>query len=96
MEWSSHLAESYGKEHEQFLKEANPLLHKKLSQSGQLQAQVHSVGESAAETIQHVTAQNLRETNSLPPPEREKELRSRHLSMEEIVRHDLIHQPLPE
>lgn len=96
MEWSSHLAESYGQEHLKFLKEANPRLHAKLSRSGKLQAQVHTVGESAAQTMQHVTAQNLRETNDLPPPERERELRSRHLSMEEILRHDLIHQPPPE
>jgi hypothetical protein len=95
-EYSSLSAMEYGEEHRKFLKESNPKLFKSLSESGDLEQAIHSVGEDAAEVISHLSAKALDETRGLPYLERTRELQSRHLSAEETVRHDLIHQPLPD
>jgi hypothetical protein len=41
-------------------------------------------------------SRKLEETKGLPYHERVQALQSHHLSVQEMIRHDLIYQPLPE
>lgn len=96
LEWSSRLAQEWAQEHLEFLQNSNPTLFKSLSQSGALPEHLHTVGETAASQQSQAHGAAIKETNSLPYMERVAELQSRRLSAREIIRHDLIHQPLPE
>lgn len=95
-EWSSQAAKDWAEEHLKFLKEHNPRLFQSLSQSGSLEEHLRGIGESAEERESHLLAQALHATNHLPYMERVRELQSHQRSAQEIIRHDLIHSPLPE
>ena len=57
-----------------------------------------SVGEQAAEMYEQLMSRhnNSKEVQKLPHLERVRELQSHHHEVEEIIRHDLILQPVPE
>ena len=95
-EWSSILAKEYAAEHRKFLRENAPEMFKSLSQSGTLWKHLHSVGEQASEMHLHLMAQhnNHKDTQKLPYQKRLESLQSHRQSVEEMVRHDLIHQPI--
>ena len=97
-EWSNSLAKQYAEDHLKFLRENHPRLLQSLSQSGNLKNHLHSVGEAASEMRLHLMAQhnNHKDTQKLPFQKRLESLQSHLSSVQEIVRHDLIHQPEPE
>ena len=97
-QYQDSLAKQYGEEHERFLKETNPSLHKSLSRSGQLESHLHSVGNEASELheAQMMKASQSKEMQSLPFQQRLERLQSLQQSTQEIVRHDLIHQPVKD
>ena len=97
-EWSNSLAKQYAEEHRKFLRENQPRLLQSLSQSGNLKNHLHSVGEQASEMHLHLMAQhnNHKDMQKLPFQKRLESLQSHLLSVQEMVRHDLIHQPEPE
>ena len=86
----------FAEEHESFLKANHPGLHRSLSQSGKLQARLTSTGEQAAERLNLGMFKKLDETKDLDPSAREKELVGHHEALTELIRHDLIHQPIPQ
>jgi hypothetical protein len=90
------LDEQFAKEHEAFLKANHPRLHRSLSRSGKLQDRVEGVGIEAASQYNLEMSRKHVETKDLDPLAREKALRHLHESMMELVRHDLIHQPIPQ
>jgi hypothetical protein len=98
VEYSNSLAKQYAEEHHRFLKQSNPRLLKSLHQSGDLEKHLHSTGENAAlmhETIMSQGSQT-KEMQEMPYLQRVQRLQSLHKSAQEMVRSDLIHQPLPE
>jgi hypothetical protein len=90
------MEQRFAEEHEKFLKANQPQLHRSLSRSGKLQARLTSVGEQAAETLTHEMLKKVASERDLAPSELEKQLRGHHEAMTELVRHDLIHQPIPQ
>ncbi len=88
-------AEEYADQHRKFLEENNPsVLHGLKDPNSYLS----SVGQTAAERLEHIMSLHLRDPDlqKLSAPQRARELRSRQLEADEMVRHDLIYQPLPE
>jgi hypothetical protein len=90
------LEQTFAAEHEKFLKENHPRLHRSLSQSGKLQPRLTSTAETAAEMFNHEMFKKLDQTKDLEHQEREKQLQGHRESMMELVRHDLIWQPIPK
>jgi hypothetical protein len=56
------------------------------------------VGETASERLEHALSQHLSdpELQKLPFQDRVRELQSRRLEAEEVIGHDLIHQPVED
>jgi hypothetical protein len=96
MEDEDLMAKEYAAEHERYLKEAVPKLHRKLSASGDLESHLRSTGEQAAEMHRSMMGQAMHETRDLPYPERVQALQGHLQATQELVRHDLIHQPVPD
>jgi hypothetical protein len=95
-EWNDSLAQDYGAEHERYLKEAVPALHRKLSASADLESHLRSVGNQASEMHQSMMAQAMKQTLDLPYMDRVTALQGHRQAAQELVRHDLIHQPVPD
>jgi len=91
-------AKRYAEEHLRYLKEARPDVLAGLRQSGKLDSYLSSVGNQASERLDHVMSQHMvsKEVQDLPYHQQVRELQSRHREAEETIRHDLIHQPVPE
>ena len=89
------LAERFAAEHRRFLEEHNPSV---LRGQSDPTSYLSSVGRSAAVTLEHLMSQHLRdpELQKLPAPQRARLLRNHQQAAEELIRHDLIFQPLPE
>jgi Transposon-encoded protein TnpV len=89
------LAAKFGAEHKRFLEEHNPAVLRGLSDST---SYLSSVGETAADRCEHLMFQYMQSpaVKDLPHQQRVRELQSRHHEVEELIRHDLIFQPLPE
>jgi hypothetical protein len=98
MEYSNSLAKQYAEEHRTFLRENAPKMFESLSQSGDLEKHLHSVGEDAAEMFEHLMAQKVNDKKEQEKPylQRVEALQGHRLAVQEMVRHDLIHQPEPE
>lgn len=94
----SSVQERYEREHHQFLKESNPTFLEQLTQSGKLKEHLRDVSEDAAE----MHSQMMRELTQrdrdqkLTTQEQLRKLPGHLQATQESVRHDLIHQPLPE
>jgi Transposon-encoded protein TnpV len=89
-------AQEFEEEHRQFLQENAPHVLEGLRRSGTLDSYLASIGETASERLEHVMSQHLadKELQKLPHLERVRELQNRHQEAEEIIRHDLILQPV--
>ena len=89
-EWSA--------EHRKFLTEDNPEVLAGLAQSGSLDQYLQEIGEQAYERIWNgLMERHLHpQTQALPFLKRMEELLSHHRELEEIVRHELIYQPLKD
>jgi hypothetical protein len=89
-------ATQYQEEHHRFLRENRPDVLRRLQESGSLDSYLSSVGETASERLDHAMRE-LRadpEHQKLPFLDRVRALQNRQQEMEEVIRHDLIHQPL--
>ena len=89
------MEERFALEHKRFLEEHNPsVLHGQSDPDSYLS----SVGRAAGERWDHVMSHYLRDKDlqKLPAPQRAMALQSRQFEVEEVIRHDLIFQPLPE
>ena len=89
-------AQEYAKEHLKFLKDNNPDLLAALEKSGDLQAYLSTTGEDAADSFRTMMAQTLRASQNLPYQKQMTMLQNGQESAEEIIRHEMIYQPLPE
>lgn len=88
-------SQMFAEEHKKFLEENAPdVLSKQSNQKNYLS----SVGEQATEMFDNLMMQynNSPEIQKLPYQERVMALQSRRHEAEEIVRHDLIYQPLKD
>jgi hypothetical protein len=83
------LAERYAEEHRRFLDENNPSV---LRGQSDLHSYLSSVGEAAAERLEHQMAKfaNSPEVQKLPHLERVRALQNHRQSVEEQIMHDLI------
>lgn len=88
----------FQEEHHKFLRENRPDVLAGLRQSGSLDSYLSSVGETASQRLEHALSQHLSdpEVQKLPFQERVRELQNRRQSEEEVIRNDLIHQPLAD
>jgi hypothetical protein len=95
---SDPTAKRYHEEHRRFLAENRPDVLAALRQSGDLNSYLSSVGETASERLDHAMRELWAdpEHQKLPFPDRVKALQNRQQEMEEVIRHDLIHQPLED
>jgi hypothetical protein len=93
--WEMSLADKYAAKHKRFLEENNPSVLRGLSDPTSISLRL---GEQAAERYEHLMYQHFHspEVKKLPHMEKVRELQSRHHEVEELIRHDLIFQPLPE
>jgi hypothetical protein len=88
-------AKDYAEEHRKFLEENNPsVLRGQKDPSSYLSL----VGEQAEEMFEHLMIQyrNQPKVRDLPHLEKVRELQAFRHQADEMVRHDLIYQPLPE
>ena len=85
----------YAAEHKWFLQENNPSV---LSGQSDPTSYLYSVGSQAARRLEHLMAlySNSPEVQKLPHLARVRALQNRQFEVEEVIRHDLIYQPLPE
>jgi hypothetical protein len=88
-------AKDYAEEHRKFLVENNPSV---LSGQKDQSSFLSMVGEQAEEMFLHLMMQraNQPEVRKLPHLEKVRELEAFRHQADEMVRHDLIYQPLPE
>jgi ATP-dependent Zn protease len=91
-------ARRYRREHREFLATNRPDVYAALLRSGRLDSYLNSVGETASERLEHVMSQHLadKELQKLPHLERVRQLQNRHQEAEEIIRNDLILQPVED
>jgi hypothetical protein len=84
--------------HRKFLEDANPQMLAQLHQSGDLNSYLFSVGETANEMLHEMMRQHQHseEVRALPHMERVRALQNRLMEADEVVRRDVINQPLPE
>jgi hypothetical protein len=89
------LEQEFALEHKRFLEQHNPSV---LRGQSDPDSYLSSVGRAAGERWEHLMSHYLRDKDlqKLPAPQRALALRSRQHSVEEVIRHDLIFQPLPE
>jgi hypothetical protein len=86
-------AKDYAEEHRRFLEENNPsVLRGQKDQNSYLS----SVGELAEQMFEHLMIQRRRQVQNLPHLEMVRELQAFRHQADEMVRHDLIYQPLPD
>ena len=97
-EFLDPLAESYAEEHLRYLKEAMPHGLRDLEKSGELAKHLISVGNEASLVEMDLMRKHhlSREVQNLPDLQRIRELQSRLAEVQELVRHDMIHQPTPD
>lgn len=88
-------AKEFAEEHKRFLVEHRPDVWRKLQQSDP-DSYLSSVGEQASDRYWTLMRQyqHSPEVKKLPFQERVQALQSRQHEAAEIVRHDLLHQPL--
>ena len=91
-------SQDYAKEHLRFLQENRPDVLAELRRQGDLNSYLSSVGDQANDRFSTLMMQHLHspEVSKLPYQDRVTSLQSRRHEADEIVRHDLIHQPLQE
>ncbi len=91
-------AEEYARDHLKFLEEERPDVLEGLRRSGDLNSYLSSVGEQAEEMFDDLMRQYLHSPHvqSLPHLKQVRALQSRRHEADEVVRHDLIYQPLKE
>ena len=89
-------AQRFSDEHHRFLKENRPDVLRQF-QPHDLTSYLSSVGEQASEMFLTLMMQykNSPQIEKLPYQDRVQALQSRRREADELVRHDLIHQPLP-
>ena len=90
--------QEWAAEHKKFLQENNPEVLAELARSGDLDQYLQEIRSQAAERIRDgLRVRHLHpQTQDLPFLKRMEELLSHHRELEEIVRHELIHQPLKD
>jgi hypothetical protein len=90
-------AEGYARAHHRFLKEANPKFLRQLQESGMLEEHLREIGESAEAMYETLTTQMSNDPN-LPTDfmERVKALEAIPVTVDELVMHEFILQPIPE
>ena len=83
-------------EHRKFLQENNPEVLAELARSGNLDQYLQEIGSQAAERVKDGLRKRFLhpQTQALPYLKKMEELLSHHRELEEIVRYELIHQPL--
>jgi hypothetical protein len=88
-------AKCFAAEHKRFLEEHNPAV---LRGQSDPTSYLSSVGLTAADMLEQIMVQHLHdpELQKLPAPQRARLLRNHQQAAEELIRHDLIYQPLPE
>jgi hypothetical protein len=92
------IAEQFAKEHHHFLAVNRPDVLAALEEAGDLDDYLASIGETASDRLDHAMRDLLNDKNhqSLPYLERVRALQNRQQETEEIIRHDLILQPIED
>jgi hypothetical protein len=90
------MAMEFAQGHRRFLQENNPRLLDQLIRSGDLESYLQEVGEQAEEMFDLEMSREQDRTKDLPFNQRVERLRNLQQSMMELIRHDLIYQPLPD
>jgi hypothetical protein len=85
-------AKDYAEEHRKFLVENNPSV---LSGQKDQNSYLSLVGQQAEEMFEHLMTQRRRQVQDLPHLEKVRKLQAFRHQADEMVRHDLIYQPLP-
>ena len=90
--------QEWAAEHRKFLTENNPEVLAGLAQSGNLDQYLQEIGDQAAQRMKDGLRERFLhpETQALPHLKKMEELLSHHRELEEIVRHELIHQPIKD
>lgn len=92
-------ARQYAKDHHRFLRESRPdVLEKLQADPDGLTSYLSSVGKQAEDRFHTLLGQmnNRPEVQSLPYHQKVSALQSHQQSADEIVRNDLIHQPIAD
>ena len=91
-------AQEYAQEHLRFLEQNRPDVLAAIRRSGDLNSYLSSVGDQASDRFLTLMMQhkNSPEVAKLPYQARVTSLQSRRREADELVRHDLIHQPLKD
>ena len=89
-------AQKFEKEHREFLENSRPDVLSALRQSGDLDNYLSSVGEEASSMYDHMMADHHQAHKNLPYHDLVRELQARRHEVVELIRHDLINQPLRE
>ena len=91
-------AQEYAQEHLRFLEQNRPDVLADLRQQGDLNSYLSSVGQQASDRFLTLMMQhnNSPEVQKLQYQDRVMSLQSRRREADELVRHDLINQPLQD
>ena len=91
-------AAEYAQEHLRFLQETRPDVLADLRRSSDLNSYLSSVGETASDRFLTLMMQhhNSPEVSSLPYQDRVMSLQSRRHEVDEVIRDELIYQPLKD
>ena len=97
MEALSPQAREFAKEHRRFLEENRPDVYAQFKKDGDLTSYLSSVGKSADEMYSTTLARanNRPDVQNLPYHQKVSRLQENQQSAMELVRHDVIQQPLP-
>ena len=90
-------AQEYSQAHQRYLEEHRPDVWRKLLPADR-QSYLSSVGEQASDRLDNLMREYAQspEVKSLPFPQQARALRSRQHEAEEVIRDELIFQPLKE
>jgi transposon-encoded protein TnpV len=89
-------AQDFAKEHREFLENNRPDVLSALRQSGDLDSYLSSVGEEASSMYDKLMADRYHQFKNQPYHDLVRELQAYRHEVVELIRHDLINQPLSE
>jgi len=89
-------AKDFAKEHREFLENNRPDVLSALRQSGDLDSYLSSVGEEASSLYDRMMSDHQQLHQGKPYHDLVRELQAHQHGVVELIRHDLINQPLRE
>jgi Transposon-encoded protein TnpV len=96
---SQNAAEAqYAREHRRFLEQHRPDVLASLRQQNNLDSYLSSIGEQARDRLGSLMAEHMNsaEVQKLPHLDRVRSLQNRRMEVEELIRDELINQPLKD